>query len=88
MVPALRLYSEHQLTHVVQAHRIITQIVLVGGRVFGRAVTEAWKHASATQQYAKQGGKLASDGAASSGLTLDEACKLSLIHISEPTRPY
>lgn len=62
-----------------QAHRIITQLVLVGSRVVGRAFVEAWKQASASSKYAKA--RLGNDdnGArnlASSGLTLSEACKI------------
>lgn len=61
-----------------QAHRIITQVVITGARVFGRAVTEAWRHASASQKYqAAQGpGATGANTAASSGLTLEEACKI------------
>ncbi|KAK3381725.1 Pam16-domain-containing protein [Podospora didyma] len=65
------------------AHRIITQVVLVGGRVLGRAFAEAYKQASASSQYqraqAKNGnGSASSSGRASitSGMTLDEACKI------------
>ncbi|MCJ1310771.1 mitochondrial import inner membrane translocase subunit TIM16 [Agyrium rufum] len=58
------------------AHRIITQIVFVGARVVGRAFSEAWKQASASQQYARQGGKLEPNTSSSAGLTLDEACKI------------
>ncbi|OJD11538.1 mitochondrial import inner membrane translocase subunit tim16 [Emergomyces pasteurianus Ep9510] len=62
-----------------QAHRIVAQIVLTGGRVFGRAFAEAYKQASAASKYASQAQK--GDGTttknfASSGLTLDEACKI------------
>jgi import inner membrane translocase subunit TIM16 len=60
------------------AHRIITQIALVGSRVLGRAFVEAWRQAQATQKYAKA---TATAGAnttlkAHSGLTLDEACRI------------
>ncbi|KAK3172094.1 mitochondrial import inner membrane translocase subunit TIM16 [Lepraria neglecta] len=61
------------------AHRIITQVVITGTRVLGRAFAEAYKQASASQQYARQGAKgapVASNNFASSGLTLDEACKI------------
>jgi len=63
-----------------KAHRIITQVVLVGSRVLGRAFAEAYRQASASQQYAKQGARSGGSGTAnnfaSSGLTLDEACKI------------
>lgn len=59
------------------AHRLITQIIVTGGRVFGRAFAEAYKQAQASSQYAKAAAK---DGStttfSSSGLTLDEACKI------------
>ncbi|MDI1485893.1 MAG: mitochondrial import inner membrane translocase subunit TIM16 [Ramalina farinacea] len=62
------------------AHRIITQVVITGSRVLGRAFAEAYKQASASQQYARQAGSSDSPGMAhnlaSSGLTLDEACKI------------
>ncbi|KAL3478229.1 Pam16-domain-containing protein [Aspergillus californicus] len=57
------------------AHRIVTQVVVTGARVFGRAFTEAYKQASAASNYQKQTGKSAT-GISASGLTLDEACKI------------
>ena len=36
-------------SHVAQAHRIISQVVVTGARVFGRAFAEAYKQASASQ---------------------------------------
>ncbi|KAL4865965.1 hypothetical protein BDV12DRAFT_173641 [Aspergillus spectabilis] len=59
------------------AHRIVTQVVVTGARVFGRAFAEAYKQASAASKYQGQNGKSGSGGGlASSGLTLDEACKI------------
>ncbi|PGH13659.1 mitochondrial import inner membrane translocase subunit tim16 [Helicocarpus griseus UAMH5409] len=59
------------------AHRIVAQIVLTGGRVFGRAFAEAYKQASAASKYAQQAQKNGTpNNFASSGLTLDEACKI------------
>ncbi|KAJ5677328.1 Mitochondrial import inner membrane translocase subunit tim16 [Penicillium sp. IBT 18751x] len=57
------------------AHRIVTQVVVTGARVFGRAFAEAYKQAQASGKYAaqKQGG---GSSFSSSGLTLDEACKI------------
>ncbi|MCJ1370860.1 mitochondrial import inner membrane translocase subunit TIM16 [Loxospora ochrophaea] len=63
----------------MQAHRIITQVVITGSRVLGRAFAEAYRQASASQQYARQASKgnlSAANNLASSGLTLDEACKI------------
>ncbi|KAJ5358749.1 Mitochondrial import inner membrane translocase subunit tim16 [Penicillium cataractarum] len=57
------------------AHRIVTQVVVTGARVFGRAFAEAYKQAQASGKYAAQ--KKNGGGAfTSSGLTLDEACKI------------
>ncbi|CCU81855.1 unnamed protein product [Blumeria hordei] len=60
------------------AHRIITQVVVTGSRVFGRALIEAWKQASASSQYARAQAKNpnASPSYSSHGLTLEEACKI------------
>ncbi|KAL1956469.1 hypothetical protein VTO42DRAFT_7267 [Malbranchea cinnamomea] len=62
------------------AHRIIAQIVLTGTRVFGRAFVEAYKQAAASSRYAahaqKHGTNSTTNTYASSGLTLDEACKI------------
>lgn len=66
-------------TNVSQAHRIIIQVAVTGGRVLGRAVTEAWKQANATSQYARAQAKNnpgAANTFASHGLTLEEACKI------------
>lgn len=51
---------------------------MTGARVFGRAFAEAWRHASATQQYqaAMKGTGAGSNTMSSAGLTLDEACKI------------
>ncbi|KAI5918733.1 protein transporter [Camillea tinctor] len=63
------------------AHRIITQIVLTGSRVLGRAFTEAYKQAQASSNYARAQAKINPNGVSaraslSSGMTLDEACKI------------
>ena len=53
--------------------------MITGSRVLGRAVSEAWKQANATSQYAKANGKNNPGVAstfASNGLTLEEACKI------------
>lgn len=67
-------------SHTVQAHRIITQAVIVGARVFGRAFAEAYRQASASSKYAQSSignsSNSTSKNFVSSGLTLDEACKI------------
>ncbi|OJD25334.1 mitochondrial import inner membrane translocase subunit tim16 [Blastomyces percursus] len=73
------LIPEEFSEEIGMAHRIVAQIVLTGGRVFGRAFAEAYKQASAASKYAAQAQKgdgTASNNFASSGLTLDEACKI------------
>ena len=53
--------------------------MITGSRVLGRAVSEAWKQANATSQYAKANGKSnpgVANSIASNGLTLEEACKI------------
>ncbi|KAL4893366.1 Pam16-domain-containing protein [Aspergillus ambiguus] len=57
------------------AHRIVSQVVVTGARVFGRAFAEAYKQASASSKYAAKNGK-SGNSFASSGLSLDEACKI------------
>ncbi|KAJ4287428.1 mitochondrial import inner membrane translocase subunit TIM16 [Collariella sp. IMI 366227] len=62
------------------AYRLITQVVVIGTRVVGRAFAEAYKQASASSQYqraqAKNGGGGGGIASLSSGMTLDEACKI------------
>ncbi|KAF4265090.1 mitochondrial import inner membrane translocase subunit TIM16 [Aspergillus fumigatus] len=60
------------------AHRLLTQVVVTGARVFGRAFAEAYKQASASSKYAQanKGKGGSSSTFASSGLTLEEACKI------------
>ncbi|KAK7953820.1 mitochondrial import inner membrane translocase subunit tim16 [Apiospora saccharicola] len=62
------------------AHRLITQVVIVGSRVLGRAFSEAFKQAQASSQYARQQAKLNPNGTGptsmGTGMALDEACKI------------
>lgn len=60
----------------MQAHRIITQVVVTGARVFGRAFAEAYKQANASKAYAGSRGGSAASSSSPSGITLDEACKI------------
>lgn len=56
---------------------------MTGARVFGRAATEAWKHASAQSAYQRAGGNpAAANTVSSAGLTLDEACRI--LNVSPP----
>ena len=74
------IYPALDIADDQKAHRIITQILFIGARVVGRAVTEAYKQAAASSQHARAAGANSSgSGTASgfaSGLTLDEACKI------------
>ncbi|OAA53800.1 cochaperone pam16 [Niveomyces insectorum RCEF 264] len=74
---------------VLAAYRLITQVVIIGGRVLGRAFTEAYKQANASSQYAraqaKAGGAAAgASGRANlaSGMTLDEAARI--LNVAKP----
>ncbi|KAH8598719.1 cochaperone Pam16 [Bisporella sp. PMI_857] len=60
------------------AHRIITQVVITGSRVVGRAFAEAYKQASASSQYARAQAKAGNNTTTFShgGMTLEEACKI------------
>ncbi|KAF2496609.1 cochaperone Pam16 [Lophium mytilinum] len=59
------------------AHRIITQVVLTGSRILGRAFAESYRQAAASQKYAAASSKNPNATTFSaSGLTLDEACKI------------
>ncbi|OCK86312.1 cochaperone Pam16 [Lepidopterella palustris CBS 459.81] len=60
------------------AHRIITQFVITGSRILGRAFAESYRHAAASQKYAAAAAKNpgASKSVAASGLTMEEACKI------------
>ncbi|KAK5137447.1 mitochondrial import inner membrane translocase subunit TIM16 [Meristemomyces frigidus] len=64
------------------AHRIISTIALTGARVFGRAFAEAYKQASASQKYAAANSATGANTLSSSGLTLDEACRI--LNVSPP----
>ncbi|KAL8867416.1 MAG: hypothetical protein Q9174_005682 [Haloplaca sp. 1 TL-2023] len=68
------------------AHRIITQAVVVGARVFGRAFNEAYKQAQASSKYAQSssGSGSSINTFTSSGLTLDEACKILNVRPPQP----
>lgn len=62
-----------------QAHRLVTQVVLIGSRVLGRAFAEAYKQASASSAYQRaqaKAGNATGGRSISSGMTLDEACKI------------
>ncbi|KAF1933084.1 cochaperone Pam16 [Didymella exigua CBS 183.55] len=59
------------------AHRIITQVVFSGARIIGRAVTESYRQAAASQKYAAATAGSGGGGAfTSSNITMDEACKI------------
>jgi len=62
---------------MAQAHRIITQVILTGSRIIGRAFAEAYKQAQASQKYAAAASKNPANARSfSSGITLEEACKI------------
>ncbi|KAF3051038.1 mitochondrial import inner membrane translocase subunit TIM16 [Didymella keratinophila] len=58
------------------AHRIITQVVFSGARIIGRAVSESYRQAAASQKYAAANAGSGGGAFASSNITMDEACKI------------
>ncbi|KAJ5082106.1 Pam16-domain-containing protein [Penicillium argentinense] len=56
------------------AHRIVSQVIVTGARVFGRAFAEAYKQAQAAGKH--NAGKKGGSAFTGSGITLDEACKI------------
>ena len=78
----MRNKSGRELTHnIPQAYRLVTQVVMIGTRVVGRAFAEAYKQASASSSYQRaqqKAGGVSSSGRAnlSSGMTLEEAAKI------------
>ncbi|KAB5582922.1 Pam16-domain-containing protein [Coniochaeta sp. 2T2.1] len=71
------------------AHRIITQVVLIGSRVLGRAFAEAYKQAATSSAYQRAQAKAGNPTGAgranlSSGMTLDEACKI--LNVKPPAK--
>ena len=65
-----------------QAHRIIFQAVIIGGRVLSRAFTEAYKQASASSRQAGSSGSSGSNTLSAKSLSMDEACKI--LHVPPP----
>lgn len=67
----------HRTDKPSQAHRIITQVVFSGARIIGRAVTESYRQAAASQKYAAaNAGSGGGSAFSSSNITMDEACKI------------
>ncbi|ORY17835.1 mitochondrial import inner membrane translocase-like protein subunit tim16 [Clohesyomyces aquaticus] len=58
------------------AHRIITQVVFTGARIIGRAVSESYRQAAATQKYAAANQNSGNAVFSSSNITMEEACKI------------
>jgi len=62
------------------AHKFVITAFLTGSRILGRSFMAAYKQASAASQYqraqAKAGGSSSGGASLSSGMTLDEACKI------------
>ncbi|CAH2445743.1 TIM23 complex subunit [Komagataella phaffii CBS 7435] len=56
------------------AHRLVTQVIFTGAKVFGRAFTEAYRQAAAATS--KQGASAAATAVRDTGISLDEACKI------------
>ncbi|PZD29628.1 Pam16 domain containing protein [Pyrenophora tritici-repentis] len=75
--PTARSLSDCTLS-VIMAHRIITQVVFSGARIIGRAVSESYRQAAASQKYAaaSQNGGGGGSAFSSSNITMDEACQI------------
>ncbi|KAF8466443.1 mitochondrial import inner membrane translocase subunit tim-16 [Kalaharituber pfeilii] len=64
------------------AHRIITQVLLIGSRAIGRAFVEAYRQHSAAAKYAAASSSQTSSSRTtpmslpSNSITLDEACRI------------
>ncbi|KAG6003147.1 mitochondrial import inner membrane translocase subunit TIM16 [Claviceps maximensis] len=62
------------------AHRFVFTAFLTGSRILGRSFMAAYKQAQAASQYqraaAKAGGGTSAGASLSSGMTLEEACKI------------
>ncbi|KAK9787157.1 putative Mitochondrial import inner membrane translocase subunit tim-16 [Seiridium cardinale] len=63
------------------AYRLVTQVIVIGARTFGRAFAQAYKQAQASSNYQRAQAKINPNAAnarasLSSGMTLDEACKI------------
>ncbi|KAG6002592.1 mitochondrial import inner membrane translocase subunit TIM16 [Claviceps pusilla] len=69
------------------AHRFVFTAVLTGSRILGRSFLAAYKQAQAASQYqraaAKAGGGSGVSASLSSGMTLEEACKI--LNVKPPT---
>ena len=59
-----------------QAHRIITQVVFSGARIIGRAVSESYRQAAASQKFAAANAGSGGSAFSTSNITMDEACKI------------
>ncbi|EPE07207.1 cochaperone pam16 [Ophiostoma piceae UAMH 11346] len=66
------------------AYRLITQVVVIGSRVLGRAFSEAYKQANASSKHARAAAKNGGSGRStlSSGMTLDEAAQI--LNVAKP----
>lgn len=73
------------------AHRVISQIAIVGCRILGRAFLEAYKQAQASSKYARANGSTSTASSATirthAGLTLDEAYRILNIKPVNGTLP-
>jgi import inner membrane translocase subunit TIM16 len=62
------------------AHRFVVTAVITGSRILGRSFLAAYRQAQASTQYqraqAKSGGGASAGASLSSGMTLDEACRI------------
>jgi import inner membrane translocase subunit TIM16 len=78
-------YFLESILTILQAHKLIAQVILVGSQVVGRAFVQAYRQAAANSAAAAANGgsKAATTGMSGSnlltkqlGIDLDEACKI------------
>ncbi|CVK99703.1 probable mitochondria-associated signaling protein [Fusarium fujikuroi] len=69
----------HVLDHARHAHKFVVTAFLTGSRILGRSFVAAYKQAQAASAYQRAQAKAGNPSAGaslSSGMTLDEACKI------------
>ncbi|RBQ70900.1 hypothetical protein FVER14953_02360 [Fusarium verticillioides] len=69
----------HVLDHARHAHKFVVTAFLTGSRILGRSFVAAYKQAQAASAYQRaqaKAGNTSAGASLSSGMTLDEACKI------------
>ncbi|CZS79936.1 unnamed protein product [Fusarium graminearum] len=72
-------FSSHRHNHLTMAHKFVVTAFLTGSRILGRSFVAAYKQAQAASAYQRaqvKAGNTTGGASLSSGMTLDEACKI------------